>query len=99
MSAAAEYLLRAGSSGLFAGMYLWVILFLVAAFRDPRRSDLIAWSIGTQWVATGRILRRAAGYRVWSRLATAGIALGAACLILAGLAAAIGPVTGATGNG
>ena len=89
MIAATEFLLRVGSSTLFAGFHLWIVLFVVALFRDPNRSEFVAWSINTQWSAMARILRRAAGFRWWGRLAMAIVALGLACLMLSGVLAVI----------
>ncbi len=84
MTATIEYLFRAGSSVLFTGFYLWIILFAVAAFRDPNRGEMVAWSINTQWAAAARILRHAAGFRIWGTLAKGVMALGVTFLVLAG---------------
>lgn len=89
MTAATEFLLRVGSGTLSAGFYLWIILFVVALFRDPDRSEFFGWSISAQWAAFARILRRAAGFRWWGRLAMAIVALGLACLMLSGVLAVI----------
>ena len=89
MMAAAEFLLRVGSGILSAGFYLWIILFVVALCCDPDRSEFFGWSISAQWAAFARILRRAAGFRWWGRLAMAIVALGVTCLLLAGVLAVI----------
>ena len=89
MTAATEFLFRLGTSTLFAGFYLWIILFVVALFRDPDRSEFFGWSISAQWAAFARILRRAAGFRWWGRLAMAIVALGVTCLLLSGVLAGV----------
>ncbi|MGQ0563822.1 MAG: hypothetical protein ACT4OK_01955 [Gemmobacter sp.] len=89
MIAASEFLLDLGMNILSAGFYLWIILFFVALFRDPNRSELFGWSISAQWTAMFRILRRAAGFRPWGLLAKIVIALGVTCLLLSGLLAVI----------
>jgi hypothetical protein len=89
VTAATQYLFDVGTSILFAGFNLSVALFLVAWFRDPDPFQVIAWSLRTQWTATGRILRRAAGFRWWGVLAKLLVTLGVACLLLSGLLAVI----------
>ena len=89
MTVATEFLLRLGTNTLFAGFHLWIVLFFVAAFRDPKGSEILAWSISTQWTASARILRRAAGFRWWGRLAKGVMALGVTCLMLSGVLAVI----------
>ena len=87
MIAAADFLSHFGNFVLVAGADLAIVLFIVAIFRDPARSELFAWSISTQWVAGLRILRRAAGFGWWSRLALGAMAIGVTCRLLSGLLA------------
>ena len=87
MTAVADVLQQVGSGTLFAGFNLWIVLFAVAAFRDPKGSDLFAWSINTQWAAGLRILRRAAAFRWWGRLAKVAVVSGVTCLLLSGMLA------------
>ena len=86
-AAAAAFLSDFGTFLMVAGADLWIVLFIVAIFRDPARSELFAWSISTHWVAGVRMLRRAAGFGWWSRLALGAMAVGATCGLLASLLA------------
>ncbi len=87
MTAVTDVLQQIGSGTLFAGFNLWIVLFVIAAFRDPKGSELFAWSINTQWAAGLRILRRAAAFRWWGRLAKVAVAFGVTCLLLSGMVA------------
>ena len=87
MTAVTAFLQQIGSGTLFAGFNLWLVLFAIAAFRDPKGSDLFAWSINTQWAAGLRNLRRAAAFRWWGRLAKVAVAFGVTCLLLSGMLA------------
>jgi hypothetical protein len=85
MAEVVQTLVMAGINLVQGGFMLWIVLFLVALARDPQRGEVIAWSVNTQWAATLRLFRRAAGFPVWGRLASGMIALGLAVLIVAGL--------------
>lgn len=80
---ATAWLLSAASVAFFAGAFLWVGLFAVAAWRDPKGGEIHALDLNRQLAATGRIFRAAAAFRV-ARLATLALALSAAGFLAAG---------------